>query len=71
MNLKQLSVCQNGIEYIGDALKFNIKLEILDLNNNRLKYIDGISQLSELTDFWAAGNEVNLIYFSIIYSLFF
>ncbi|TKR86389.1 hypothetical protein L596_010990 [Steinernema carpocapsae] len=54
--LRELYLSQNGIPAIGQ-LK-NEKLEILDINHNRVRKIANVRHLKNLTDFWAKHNKI-------------
>lgn len=48
-NLEQLYLQYNCIERIGlNSLQFNVKLQMLNLSNNKITEIEGISHLPEL-----------------------
>ena len=57
VNLTEVYLAQNGIQRI-ECLRHNSKLQVLDLNDNRLERIENVQHLSGLTDFWARNNRL-------------
>lgn len=56
-NLSELYLSENGIEQI-EGLENNTKLETLDLAKNRIKKIENVSHLKDMTEFWINDNQV-------------